>query len=235
LVVNQSNYFWANGLIAATSTMLKIITDWFRSQQEKQRLVTQNMQSELRFLRAQINPHFLFNTLNSLYALTLKKSDVAPEIVLKLSEIMRYMLYECNEKQVFLSKEIQYIQNHLALERLRLTKNLDIKFTVEGTVNDQQIAPLMFIPFLENAFKHGLSNHLGDGFCHINMTVTRENVEFFIENSKPDRILQTEHPESGGIGLANIRQRLALLYPENHELIIRDLPDKFEVNLKINL
>jgi two-component system, LytTR family, sensor kinase len=235
LIANQSRFFLANGLIAFGSTILKIITDWFRSQEERRNLLTQNMQSELRFLRSQINPHFLFNTLNSLYALTLKKSEKAPEIVLKLSEIMRYMLYECNERRVFLNKEIQYIRNHLDLEKLRLQRNMDITFVVDGEVSDQQIAPLMFIPFLENAFKHGLSNHISDGFCHIRLKIEAETVVFFIENSKPDRIPKSNHPQVGGIGLSNIKQRLALLYPNNHELLITDAPDIYQVNLTLSL
>lgn len=235
LVANQYTFFLANGLIALASTILKIITDWFRQQQERQQLLTQNMQSELRFLRSQINPHFLFNTLNSLYALTLKKSDKAPEIVLKLSEIMRYMLYECNEKRVMLAKEVQYIRNHLDLERLRLPPNMDIIFFVDGEVNDQQIAPLMFIPFIENAFKHGLANHISDGFCHIRLKIDDRQVVFFIENSKPDRFVIQEFRRGGGIGLANIRQRLKLLYPDNHELKINDDPMAYSVELKIEL
>jgi len=125
-----------------------------RQLREKQELVTQNMQSELRFLKSQINPHFLFNTLNNLYALTLKKSDKAPDIVLKLSEMMRYMLYECNEKRVPLKKEVNYIKNYLDLEALRQGKSVRIDFEVNGTVSDQKVAPLMFIPFLENSFNN---------------------------------------------------------------------------------
>jgi sensor histidine kinase YesM len=113
LLDQQSNLLLGNITMALLSTVLRVIMDWWRYQQEKQDLLTRTMQSELRFLKSQINPHFLFNTLNNLYALTLKKSDQAPEIVLKLSEIMRYMLYECNEKQVFLSKEILYMNNYL--------------------------------------------------------------------------------------------------------------------------
>ena len=121
--------------------------DWARQLRERQVLQTQTMQSELRFLKSQINPHFLFNTLNNLYALTLKKSDKAPEIVIKLSEMMRYMLYDCNEKRVPLSKEVKYIKNYLDLEGLRQGKNVTINFETEGSITDQKIAPLLFIPF----------------------------------------------------------------------------------------
>ena len=202
---------------------------------EKQELETQTMQSELRFLKSQINPHFLFNTLNNLYALTLKKSDQAPEIVLKLSEMMRYMLYECNEKRVPLSKEVNYIQNYLDLERLRHGQKVDIRFEVEGQIGEQKIAPLMFIPFLENSFKHGLNNHITKGFVLIRMQVESNTVYFFIENSKPDVLPPRDLRRSGGIGLVNVHRRLNLLYPENYALDIDDNPNSYVVNLKINL
>ncbi len=193
------------------------------------------MQSELKFLKSQINPHFLFNTLNNLYALTLKKSDKAPEIVIKLSEMMRYMLYECNEKRVLLSKEVSYIRNYLDLERLRQGPNVEINFDVVGNVADQKIAPLMFIPFLENSFKHGLNSQISKGFVNIKLEVNEQHVDFFIENSKAEKLPTIEHRRSGGIGLVNVRRRLNLLYPEHYDLDIKDNPTTYAVNLKLDL
>ena len=132
LVMNQHTIFLLLFTIAGGSTVIKIISDWQRHQRDRKDLETQRMQSEIKFLKSQINPHFLFNTLNSLYALTLKKSDKAPEIVIKLSEMMRYMLYESNERRVPLQKEVNYIQNYLALEALRQSGHADIRFNVEG-------------------------------------------------------------------------------------------------------
>jgi two-component system LytT family sensor kinase len=240
LVQNQwtwyVNIFGGHILVTGLSTVLRVIMDWWRYQNEKQLLVTQTMQSELRFLKSQINPHFLFNTLNNLYALTLKKSDKAPEIVLKLSEIMRYMLYECNEKRVLLTKEIQYIHNYLDLERLRQTGEAEISFTTEGRISEQLVAPLLFVPFLENSFKHGLNHHVrGGGFVRLHLRVAEEDLEFTIENSKPERLPRQEHARSGGIGLANVRQRLKLLYPENHALEVQDEPHRFAVTLQLKL
>ncbi len=235
LLHNMNWYFLVTFFIAGSSTIFKIITDWVRHLREKQELHTQTMQSELRFLKSQINPHFLFNTLNNLYALTLKKSDKAPEIVIKLSEMMRYMLYECNEKQVPLSKEVNYIRNYLDLEKLRQGKNVEIHFEVEGEVNDQKIAPLMFIPFLENSFKHGLSNQISTGFVNIKLSVHENNIHFFIENSKPDTPPKQDSRRSGGIGLVNVHRRLNLLYPKQYELEIEDSPRSYAVNLKLNL
>ena len=235
LILNQSTIFLVTFIIAGTSTILKIISDWVRYQRDRRELQTQNMQSELKFLKSQINPHFLFNTLNNLYALTLKKSDKAPEIVIKLSEMMRYMLYECNEKKVLLSKEVSYIRNYLDLERLRQAKNFEIDFEVKGYVADQKIAPLMFIPFLENSFKHGLNNQISQGFVNIKMEVDEQSVDFYIENSKVEKLPAIEHRRSGGIGLVNVRRRLNLLYPNHYNLDIKDNPNTYVVNLKLDL
>lgn len=235
LVLNQEWYFLFTFFVAGSSTIFKIITDWARQLKAQQELENQTMQSELRFLRSQINPHFLFNTLNSLYALTLKKSDTAPEIVIKLSDIMRYMLYECNEKQVLLSKEVAYLQNYLDLERLRQGNKLDIRFDIKGRVGAQKIAPLMFIPFLENSFKHGLSHHLNKGFVYMELTAGDDSIDFFIENSKPDAPPPQNHRRSGGIGLVNVRRRLDLLYPGKYSLKIEDTPKSYAVRLHLNV
>lgn len=235
LLINFNYYFLLTFFIAGSSTVVKIITDWARHLRERQVLETQTMQSELKFLKSQINPHFLFNTLNNLYALTLKKSDKSPEIVLRLSEMMRYMLYECNEKRVLLSKEVNYIKNYLELEKLRQGKNVEIDFTVEGEVSDQMIAPLMFIPFLENSFKHGLSNQITKGFVNIRLTIENKKVLFFIENSKPETLPKQDHRPSGGIGLVNIHRRLNILYPNNYDLKIEDTPKAYAVRLELEL
>lgn len=235
LAANQHTFFLINMTIVGASTIVKIISDWVKHQRERTDLQTQTMQSELRFLKSQINPHFLFNTLNNLYALTLKKSDKAPEIVIKLSEMMRYMLYECNEKRVPLSKEVNYIQNYLDLEALRQGKEVEINFDVYGEVTNQTIAPLMFIPFLENSFKHGLNHHISQGYVDIRLDVNQQMVRLRIENSKPDSVPLPEHPRSGGIGLVNVRRRLNILYPEHYELKIENEPNSYAVDLKLDL
>ena len=236
LIQNLNWYFIFTFVIASASTLVSIVKDWVQQVTEKQQLQTQTMQSELRFLKSQINPHFLFNTLNNLYALTLKKSDKAPEIVIKLSEMMRYMLYECNEKRVLVSKEVNYIYNYLDLEKLRQGKNVDITFETDGDISEQTIAPLMFIPFLENSFKHGLSNQISKGFVNIRLSVERNKVYFFIENSKAEKLpLKDKNRPSGGIGLVNVHRRLNLLYPDSYELNIDDTPTTYAVNLYIEL
>ena len=227
--------FLSNFFVVGTSSVAKITVDWYKNLREKQEIQTETMQSELRFLKSQINPHFLFNTLNSLYALTLKKSDKAPDIVLKLSEMMRYMLYECNEPQVLLSKEVSYISNYLDLELLRQGNNMDISFKMEGTISDQHIAPLMFIPFIENCFKHGLGHHPAKGFVSIHLIVAGQQVDLRIENSKSENMPKQRHARSGGIGLVNVRRRLDLLYPGKYNLDIHDNPQTYIVNLKLSL
>jgi len=235
MVENQYLIFLTTLLVLLSSTIFKIVFDWLQHQREKKELQTQTMRSELRFLRSQINPHFLFNTLNNLYALTLKKSDKAPEIVLKLSEIMRYMLYECNEKRVPLEKEINYIRNYLALEELRQGKNVSIHFTMEGSAEDKKIAPLMFTPFLENSFKHGLNHTITEGYVNIHLKIMADRILFSVENSKPETLPQPDKRPSGGIGLANVKRRLNLIYPDQYKLKIKDMPMAYRIELEIQL
>lgn len=227
--------FLAKFFVGTSASIYAIMKDWINSQQEKVDLANQTLQSELKFLKSQINPHFLFNTLNSLYALTLKKSDLAPEIVLKLSEMMRYMLYECNEKMVSLEKEVNYIINYLDLEKLRHGKKINIIFSQTGDIRDQKIAPLLFIPFIENCFKHGVSTHITDAFVKITIDVKKEIVAVVIENSKYAVMPGAPSKKSGGIGLANVKRRLDILYADSYKLDISDTPNTYKIDLKLNL
>lgn len=235
VVDNQILTFIAMISASISSTLLKISTEWVRDQRNVQILETQTMQSELNFLKSQINPHFLFNTLNNLYALTLKKSDKAPEIVVKLSEMMRYMLYECNEARVPLEKEVNYLKNYLDLEKLRQGEDARISFQIHGEVTNQEIAPLLLIPFLENSFKHGITNTIHEGYVNILLDVEEEKVRFEIENSKPEALPKETHKKSGGIGLVNVRRRLNLLYPDKYELILKDTPRSYAITLDLDI
>lgn len=227
--------FLSTFFVGASSSIYYIISDWINSQKEKQELANKTLQSELKFLKSQINPHFLFNTLNSLYALTLKKSDLAPEIVLKLSEMMRYMLYECNEKLVPLDKEVNYIINYLELEKIRHGKKINIDFQQTGEIGNQKIAPLLFIPFIENCFKHGVSHQLNEAYVKINMDVKQHSVSAEIENSKHSIMPGQQLKKSGGIGLINVRRRLDLLYFGNHTLKVEDSPNTYKIKLEVKL
>ena len=231
----QGFYFLSMFLIGSASTLYSIVSDWFIHQSERKELETQKMQSELKFLRSQINPHFLFNTLNNLYALTLKKSNDAPEIVLKLSEMMRYMLYECNERRVPLAKEIAYMKNYLDLEKLRQHNAVDIHLDIRGNIVDQKIAPLLLVPFIENSFKHGLNSQIDHGYVNLFVNVDDNHLSFVIENSKGPAKLKQVHPKSGGIGLVNVRRRLNLIYPDQYHLKIKNKPNSFTVSLELEL
>lgn len=235
-ILSSMAYLFLSSLfIGASSTIYHIMNDWMTQQQERKELQNKTLQSELKFLKSQINPHFLFNTLNSLYALTLKKSDQAPEIVLKLSEMMRYMLYECNEKEVPLDKELHYIENYLELEKIRHGTKCKIDFDVSGNADNKYIAPLMFIPFIENSFKHGLNNTLDKAYVDINIDIINDELKMRIENSKVHDVPTQYNKRSGGIGLTNIRRRLELLYPGKYLLDIDDNPNSYLVNLSIQL
>ncbi len=233
---NQGFIFLSSLFVAASSTIFQILNDWQRTDIENKELEYKTTQTELNFLKSQINPHFLFNTLNNVYALTLKKSDRAPETVLKLSEIMRYMLYECNERKVPLKKEINYLKNYIELEKLRISKSFDIVVNVEGDTDGKFISPLLLTPFIENAFKHGINQQLLDGYIHVKLIVNQENLQLTIENSKGSSG-PTENPQkkSGGIGLANVKRRLEILYPDTHILNTEDKIDHYLIELTLKL
>ncbi len=217
----------------ALTTGLKLGKEWFNQQQRSQELERERLQSELKFLKSQINPHFLFNTLNNLYSLSLKKSDQAPEMILKLSEMMRYMLYESNEKMVPLEKEIRCIENYIELERIRQGERTKINIQIDWAENGQKIAPLLFIPFLENSFKHGVNSNIDSGWINISLKESNGSLTFLVENNKSKKITQSLN--GSGIGLKNVKRRLELLYPDHHQLVITEGDDTYKTDLKIQL
>ncbi|HNP06046.1 MAG TPA: histidine kinase [Cyclobacteriaceae bacterium] len=212
--------------------MLRFAQDWFELDAKRKEIEHEKLIAELNFLKAQINPHFLFNTLNNLYYLAYSKSDNTTEVIDKLSKMMRYMIYDSNHSKVLLSKEIEYMKNYVSLERLRLNDEIPIEFEVKGNLDDRQIAPLIFIAFLENAFKHGVSNAKDDCWVKVLIEVNGKECTYTVENSKVH--LQKEEGKSG-IGLSNIKRRLELSYPNDHELQVKDLKDSYFVQLKLNL
>lgn len=190
------------------------------------------MNMERDFLKAQLNPHFLFNTLNSIYALSLRKDDKAPQTITHLSEMMRYTLYESDAQFVPLEKELDYIKNYIKLERTRYKQEVNIVCEIDDLqLNGQVIAPLLTFTFIENAFKYGLRN--GDeGFITLFILVEDNTFDFVISNDKNS---SEEKTKFGGIGLHNVQKRLQLLYPDKHSLSIKDEADRFTVELFINL
>ncbi len=191
----------------------------------------QKLEAEVSYLKAQINPHFLFNTLNNIYALALKKSDTTADAVLKLSGMMRYMVTEINSDKVLLQKEIDYIEDYISLQKLRLNTCNDFVFKVLGNTQQQQIAPMILINFIENAFKYGVSSHQ-KSHIHIHMNVTESHLEFTAENSI---VKKTSTATSTGNGIKNSKKRLEMIYPNAHQLSIDQTDTLFKVTLKIDL
>lgn len=208
---------------------LKFSIDWYEQRKQLQDMKVEKLQAEVNYLRSQVNPHFLFNALNNLYALTLKKSDLAPEVVLKLSALMEYMLYESNEARVPLEKEIRYLESYLELEKLRHGDQADIRMTVDGPVDRCSTPPFLLLPLVENAFKHGVSKAIHHAYLHIEICIGQD-LEVLVINNKMNR---QKEGEPGGIGLVNLRNRLELLYPGEYDLQTVDQAAEYRVSLKI--
>jgi hypothetical protein len=193
------------------------------------------IEAELNFLKGQLHPHFLFNTLNNLYALTLKQSPQSPGVVMGLAEILRYMLYEANTEVVQLERDISILKSYIELEKIRYEERLDINFSINGLNAECKIAPLLILPLVENAFKHGASEQIGQAWINMDLRVKNNALKFKISNSKPETAVHDDRPHHVSIGLANVRKRLEILYPSAHHLKIMDEEDVFAVILEIDL
>jgi sensor histidine kinase YesM len=205
-----------------------------RKQQRLLKLEEEKKSMELKVLKNQLNPHFLFNTLNNLYTLTLKKDDKAPEVIAKLSEILDFVLYRCNEDFVAVEKEITLIKNYIALEKLRYDENrLDILFT-KDIQQSNKISPLIILTFIENAFKHGVVNETEKATIRLNLQSKKEQIIFSIENTKPQNDFARISDKSK-IGLMNVRKQLDLLYPKKHQLEIEETQTNYTVKLYLNI
>ncbi|MFK7833121.1 MAG: sensor histidine kinase [Winogradskyella sp.] len=193
------------------------------------RLKNEKAKTELMHLKSQVNPHFFFNMLNNLYGLVDKDSKKAQELILKLSDMMRYSIYDGEKDTVLLSEEITYLQNYIELHKMRYHKVIDIQFNIEIKDNDYEIMPLLFIILLENAFKHGVENLRAHAYVHINLVAQKNEVTFNIENNFD----KMQDNEESGIGLKNLKRRLELVYPKNHILIMSKTDSVYSANLKI--
>jgi WD40 repeat protein len=202
-------------------------------QQIAQQLEKDKLAAELKLLKSQINPHFLFNTLNNLYVLTLNNSSNAPLMVHKLSELMSYMLYDSNQAEVPLEKEIQYIRNYIDLEKIRYGDRLEVSFNIYGNIQGIMIAPLLILPFVENGFKHGARNQLHHSWIQIDIESDDRSVIVKVENSKP--VFQEESKVTSGVGLNNVKRRLDHLYPDRYSLQMFNEQDTYMVILKVAL
>lgn len=209
---------------------------FFKERRKNEQLEKKQLESELMLLKSQINPHFLFNVLNSIYSLSLKKSDAAPGAILKLSDILRYMLYESRQDYVPLDKELQMLRDYIDIEQIRLARKEAISLNImDGPINGH-IAPAMLISFVENAVKHGLDSRMADAYVIIRIGVEGEYLRFTCCNNYLPRSIGNGHTNKvGGIGLENVKKRLSLIYPGMHHLKIKNENNIFEVDLTLKL
>ncbi len=217
-------------LMLFMSGFIKIGQEWFKSEQQREALKMENLNAELKFLKSQINPHFLFNCLNTIYSLAHKHSAQTEHAIIKLSTILRYMIYESNEDKVQLQQELQYLEDYIDIQRLRLPEDIVVDYAVQGNPAGLRIEPMLLVPFVENAFKHGIS-YAEPSFIAIAVAIERNQVRLVVENA----VFKQRVAEKGGIGLQNVRKRLELLYTEDHELEITEAENQFIVDLKIEL
>lgn len=217
------------------STLLKLSKSWFQMVEAENRIVrleSENLNSELKALKLQINPHFLFNSLNNIYSLARKSSPKTGDSILILSDMMRYVLYETKSDYVKLSDEIQFLKNFVELQKLRIDKNSKIELNVDLDNTKLEIAPMILMPFFENSFKHGVKGDVGKTFAKFELKTSKNQLTFSAENNKG---VSNENSNDHGIGLENVKRRLDILYPDKHELKITENANIFRVNLKLTL
>jgi len=220
-------------IIVISASVIKMVKFWFLENNKSQRINKERIEAELKLLKSQINPHFLFNTLNNIYALALQKSDYTSDAVIKLSKILDYLLYECNDSYVLLEKEINIIQNYIDLEKIRFGKKVTINFSKNEDHKNLKITPNLLLPFIENAFKHGVSKLRDGAYVNIMANVIDHELNFIVENNK-NRLNDVKN-QSSGIGLQNIKKRLELIYSNNHKLNIDESSTFFKINLTLKL
>jgi len=227
---------WQDQHIAFTMVAFTIIATFTKAGLDRLIRDKEQKENELRHLKAQLNPHFLFNTLNNLYGLSVAESKKLPDLMLKLSELLRYSLYDTNQHYVALQKEIDYLSNYVELERIRLSGNSDIVLSVEGDTTERYIAPLLMIVFIENAFKHFSAAKGEQAFVYIMLSVNEDEMHLNVQNSVDPGFAPVLSPKrKGGLGLENAQQRLDLIYPGQYRLKINKNPDYFETDLTLEL
>ncbi|WP_316831461.1 sensor histidine kinase [Pedobacter aquatilis] len=220
----------ANFLNIFLGLLLSYLMDWRNIRAEKEVIEQEQLKTELAFLKSQVNPHYLFNTINDIYSLTQLQSKEAPDALLKLSELLRYMLRESDDPYVPLVNEIEYLKNVIDLQRIGQKGNSYIDFSVKGVIDKQKIAPLILINFIENAFKHGVFKN-SETPIQISVTIDKQTFHLHLHN----KINIAKKDKTGGIGLVNVKRRLELIYPNRYQLSINQQEDAFTVDLKIDL
>lgn len=229
------DYTWQCFLCVLTTSacfsFLSLGRQWLLKQKELLQAQKEKMTAELQLLKAQIHPHFLFNTLNNIYSFSLHRSPETPGLILKLSSLLSYMLYDCKTEEVRLEKEVEIMKDYLDLEKERYGDKIEISWNVVGAFKDIFISPLLMLPFLENAFKHGASEQIQKPWLGVDLSLSNGILKFKITNSKNEYAPFSSH----GIGINNVKKRLELLYPAKYELKINDEGDFFAVSLTLRL
>lgn len=213
---------------------IKLLLYWYKQQQETMEMKQQKLSAELQLLKSQVHPHFLFNTLNNLYSFTLHQSHKAPEIVLKLSQLLRFMIYESKAATIPLTSEIGIMQDYIELERLRYDNRLEISLSFTGDLQRKNIAPLLLLPLIENSFKHGTSNQVDQCWISLDLHVDGNAMDMKLVNSRDSEQSQ-DNNQHKGLGLQNVRRRLELLYPGRHTLEVKQEEELFIVHLQMQL
>jgi len=223
IIGNAFEYF----PVLAISILIKLMLDANAREKRLREIEKEKFTAEMGLLKAQINPHFFFNTLNSLYSLSLARSEKSAAVVLRLSDLMRYMLYDASANTVLLKNEITYLENYIGIEQMRYSDRLELSFQYSGDIGGKSISPLLLLPFIENAFKHGIEDDAG--WITIDIKVINDVLYMKVENSfnVPD------NPKKPGLGLANVRKRLELAYPGKYELLIKQIEGIYSVNLTL--
>ena len=220
-------------LICCLFLSLKILKNWHLEQLKTETLAKENASAEIQLLKAQVHPHFLFNTLNNIYSFSLSQSPQAGILVKKLSGLLGYMVNECDQQLVPLEKELKLIQDYIGLEKVRYGNRLNMDVKIEGDYENRLIAPLLMIPFVENCFKHGASVMRGQQWIKLSIHIKDDQLIFNLSNSKPQQAIDTN--DKKGIGLANVQKRLQLLYPGKHSLKIESTGETYIVQLQVSL
>lgn len=231
--------FWEIGLYVLAyvilASLLKLSLDWFRSENQRlqaEKKEKERLDEELRALKAQINPHFLFNNLNLLYGMSVRKADELPDLIIQLSDLLRYVMYQTNSPKVSLSSEIKMIEDYISLSKKRMHEDSEISWTYEAENEELPIPPLLFLPLVENGFKYGIFAQTKGAQLKMKMVHSGDFITF--ETSNP-LAPETGRRKEGGVGLSNLRRRLTRLFPNGHELIISEHDENFTVKMKIDI
>ncbi|MEP3388161.1 MAG: histidine kinase [Reichenbachiella sp.] len=219
--------------VVGLGTAIYLMSHWIKDYQMRTQLQQEKLQTELKYLKAQVHPHFLFNTINNIYSLSLDQSPKTSQALLELSDLLSYMLYECNVDRISLKKEIELIENYINLEKLRYSERLDLQFQVEGNLHEVTVAPLILLPFVDNCFKHGAGDSIEACFVHFHLKVENQKIYLNLRNNIAEKTANTG--VKSGIGLSNVRKRLEREYPEQYQLNITQTSEIYKVELIIDL